>query len=360
MIVTAKEMSALCACGTVLIILCIIHVIPSLRNNDQSQLKEECRETDLRKRDDISQIPRHIHQIYFDINKDGQAHLQKYQFAQQTWAKLCPDFKYTLWNQSMVDDLIKKYYPGIFKLYSNLPAWISKINVGKFTIIHHYGGIYADNDIECLQNVKSLLQNVYNQNQQAVFKSGDNFDRFAIDFFAATANHPLLEHVIAGLPYAKRKYLLPYLNNMLTTGTAYFNIRFKSFENKCAVSALPYNNEYIVHHRASSWHSWDVDTKADVLFILDMSGSVGKKNFQTVKNTAANIASLFTISKTHTQVGVDVFSSNVKTEIKLKSLNLIQLLKHFIKQIPYVGGGTKTYDALDHARKSSFTKKNGK
>ncbi|XP_071122184.1 uncharacterized protein [Mytilus edulis] len=257
MIVTAKEMSALCACGTVLIILCIIHVIPSLRNNDQSQLKEECRETDLRKRDDISQIPRHIHQIYFDINKDGQAHLQKYQFAQQTWSKLCPDFKYTLWNQSMVDDLIKKYYPGIFKLYSNLPAWISKINVGKFTIIHHYGGIYADNDIECLQNIKSLLQNVYNQNQQAVFKSGDNFDRFAIDFFAATANHPLLEHVIAGLPYAKRKYLLPYLNNMLTTGTAYFNIRFKSFKNKCEVSALPYSNEYIVHHRASSWHSWD-------------------------------------------------------------------------------------------------------
>ena len=91
-----------------------------------------------------------------------------------------------------------------------------------------------------------------------------------------------------------------------------------------------------------------------------MSGSVGKDNFQTVKNTAANIAGQFTISKTHTQVGVDVFSSNVKTEIKLRSLNLIQLLKHFIKQIPYVGGGTKTYDALDHARKSSFTKKNGK
>ncbi|VDI45387.1 Hypothetical predicted protein [Mytilus galloprovincialis] len=102
-----------------------------------------------------------------------------------------------------------------------------------------------------------------------------------------------------------------------------------------------------------------IDTKADVLFILDMSGSVGKDNFQTVKNTAANIAGQFTISKTHTQVGVDVFSSNVKTEIKLRSLNLIQLLKHFIKQIPYVGGGTKTYDALDHARKSSFTKKNG-
>ncbi|XP_052106604.1 collagen alpha-1(XXI) chain-like, partial [Mytilus californianus] len=101
------------------------------------------------------------------------------------------------------------------------------------------------------------------------------------------------------------------------------------------------------------------ETKADVLFILDMSGSVGSANFTIMKNTAANIAGQFKIGKTDTQVGVDVFSTNVKTEIKLRSLNLIELLRQFIKQIPYVGGGTKTYDALDHARTSSFTKQNG-
>ncbi|VDI45390.1 Hypothetical predicted protein [Mytilus galloprovincialis] len=102
-----------------------------------------------------------------------------------------------------------------------------------------------------------------------------------------------------------------------------------------------------------------LETQADVLFILDTSGSIGKANFTIMKNTAANIAGQFKISKKDTQVGVDVFSTGFRTEIKLKSLNLIQLLRYFIKRIPYGSGGTKTYLALDHARESSFTKKNG-
>lgn len=96
------------------------------------------------------------------------------------------------------------------------------------------------------------------------------------------------------------------------------------------------------------------------MFILDTSGSIGKANFTIMKNTAANIAGQFKIGKKDTQVGVDVFSTSFRTEIKLKRYNLIQLLRYFIKRIPYGSGGTKTYLALDHARESSFTKKNGK
>ncbi|XP_063400310.1 collagen alpha-1(XXI) chain-like [Mytilus trossulus] len=102
-----------------------------------------------------------------------------------------------------------------------------------------------------------------------------------------------------------------------------------------------------------------LETQADVLFILDTSGSIGEANFTIMKNTAANLAGQFKIGKRDTQVGVDVFSTGFRTEIKLKRYNLIQLLKFYIKRIPYGSGGTKTYLALDHARESSFTKENG-
>nr|ALA16012.1 collagen-like protein-4 [Mytilus coruscus] len=102
-----------------------------------------------------------------------------------------------------------------------------------------------------------------------------------------------------------------------------------------------------------------INTKADVLFILDTSGSIGQSNFTIMKNTAANIAGQFMIGKDNTQVGVDVFSHTVKTEIKLRQWNWLPLLRYYIKNIPYGSGGTKTYAALEHARKSSFTKPNG-
>ncbi|XP_052087793.1 collagen alpha-1(XXI) chain-like [Mytilus californianus] len=100
--------------------------------------------------------------------------------------------------------------------------------------------------------------------------------------------------------------------------------------------------------------------KRDVVFILDSSASVGTENFQIMKNFARFITRLFTIGKTKTQFGLDVFSTTVTTEIKLNQYNNCEsCLIRRITIAKYKGSLTNTYFALDHARLNSFSKSYG-
>ncbi|CAG2229580.1 COL12A [Mytilus edulis] len=94
----------------------------------------------------------------------------------------------------------------------------------------------------------------------------------------------------------------------------------------------------------------------DLVFILDSSGSVGTSNFLIMKRFASNITLSFKIGETLTQVGLDVFSSTVTTEIKLKEFNTCAgCLRAKILRAKYKGKMTKTFFALDHARFNSFS-----
>lgn len=249
----SKVTKALLVCGFLLIFLCMLNLIPLLPDKQNKDHKERCYNV---MNNSKQIIPRHIHQIYFDM--EGKDILNRYQFARKSWLNLCPGFRYTLWDKPMVDNLVRENFPSLYQLYSSQSEWISKTNIGRYIIIYKFGGIYADIDMECIQNVEPLLSKIYNQKDNFLLHRGDNFDRIAIDFFAATANHSLLAHALSSLPKASTYwYLLPYIKNMFTTGTPYFNNCYKSFQNKCQLFEISYKNEYVHHHRASSWHRWD-------------------------------------------------------------------------------------------------------
>ena len=96
------------------------------------------------------------------------------------------------------------------------------------------------------------------------------------------------------------------------------------------------------------------------MFVLDMSGSVGLRNFRIMLETVQSIVSRFYIGKYSTRVGVDVFSTNAKTVIKLKDNNYLESLHRAIAGIKYEGGWTNTYKALNNMRQTSFSNNYGK
>ena len=51
------------------------------------------------------------------------------------------------------------------------------------------------------------------------------------------------------------------------------------------------------------------DARADVVFLLDSSGSVGHADFRRVKQFAANMVSELSIGRDHTRVGLASYSS---------------------------------------------------
>ncbi|CAC5403560.1 unnamed protein product [Mytilus coruscus] len=133
----------------------------------------------VRKLENIPIIPQHIHQMYFDVN--GMDHLNQYEFARKSWLKCCSGCRYTLWNESMVDNFVKEQYPSLFNLYSNYQQWVLKIDLGKYAIVHYFGGIYADIDLECTKNITSLLLRIHSQRKQVLLHRGD-FGTFTNDF----------------------------------------------------------------------------------------------------------------------------------------------------------------------------------
>lgn len=79
--------------------------------------------------------------------------------CQQSWLDCFSGFEYKFWNDEEIDNLIKECYPQYYKMYSEFPIHIMKIDFARFCILHKFGGIYADLDVFCYYNFYEDLQN---------------------------------------------------------------------------------------------------------------------------------------------------------------------------------------------------------
>lgn len=96
------------------------------------------------------------------------------------------------------------------------------------------------------------------------------------------------------------------------------------------------------------------DSKADIVFILDSSGSVGYDNFQKTKEFFKTMVDGFEIGSNNVRMASVAFSTSVHYTFSLGSHNSADSLKQRISQIPYDNGYTYTNLALKYARQTSF------
>ena len=80
------------------------------------------------------------------------------------------------------------------------------------------------------------------------------------------------------------------------------------------------------------------ETLADIVFVLDSSGSLGKDNFGRVKQFVINIVNALDIGENLTHVGVITYSNYPTRRIKLDQFTTKQDLVKAIAQIPYYPG----------------------
>ena len=99
--------------------------------------------------------------------------------------------------------------------------------------------------------------------------------------------------------------------------------------------------------------------QADLVFLLDKSGSVGQANFDKMLQFVRNVANDFEIGPNDVQVGVDTFSTGFDHEFKLNANNDKTKLQQAVSSISYSGGGTNTGNAIKLMRQQSFTANSG-
>ncbi|XP_019646188.1 PREDICTED: transmembrane cell adhesion receptor mua-3-like [Branchiostoma belcheri] len=99
--------------------------------------------------------------------------------------------------------------------------------------------------------------------------------------------------------------------------------------------------------------------KVDLVFLLDGSGSIGRTNFQKLKDFTSQIVNTFDISPTHTRVGVVQYATLPNTEFELNSYSDRSHVLSAIERIPYKRGSTNTGKAIDFVRRRKFIPTNG-
>ncbi|XP_071160140.1 matrilin-4-like [Mytilus edulis] len=102
-----------------------------------------------------------------------------------------------------------------------------------------------------------------------------------------------------------------------------------------------------------------VSDPADIVFLLDESGSVGTRNFDIELQFIAEFAKHYTIGPNDVQMGVISFTTLVTEHFTLKDYANINDLTRGITSIHYHGGGTRTDLAIDYAVQRSFSPGSG-
>ncbi|XP_041649550.1 collagen alpha-6(VI) chain-like isoform X2 [Cheilinus undulatus] len=93
---------------------------------------------------------------------------------------------------------------------------------------------------------------------------------------------------------------------------------------------------------------------ADIVFIVDESGSITTPNFQLVRTFLHTIVSRLEVGVSRVRVGIVTYNDRPQAQVHLNSFTDKDELLRFIKILPYNGGGTNTGAALNYTRESVF------
>lgn len=98
-------------------------------------------------------IPHIFHQTWktHEISK-------RYRFFQRSWFEHNPNWSYRFWVDGYIRDLICSSYPEFLHIFDGYKSHICRADFGRYAILHKFGGVYIDLDLECIKPLDPLLE----------------------------------------------------------------------------------------------------------------------------------------------------------------------------------------------------------
>ncbi|KAF9695197.1 hypothetical protein EKO04_007024 [Ascochyta lentis] len=202
-------------------------------------------------------IPKIIHQTY--INDSIPVH---WKGPQQSCIDLHPDYEYKLWTDKKAREFIANEYPWFLETFDSYPYPIQRADTIRYFVLHHFGGIYIDLDDGCNRSLDPLL--AYPAWVRRTIPTG-----ISNDVMGAVPRHPFFLKAIDSLTYYNRRWPLPYITVMASTGPLYLSLVWRHYMNQSPegddrlriLFPEEYNNHawsFFTHHLGNSWHKTDV------------------------------------------------------------------------------------------------------
>lgn len=106
-------------------------------------------------------------------------------------------------------------------------------------------------------------------------------------------------------------------------------------------------------------HHTDCEENADLVIILDSSGSVGETNFVRMKTWVRDLILDLDVESDVINIGLLVFSDREELVFHLDEYSSRPGMVEALEEIEYMRGTTNTAGALNYARDTMFTRNNG-
>ena len=232
----------------------------------------ESTSTRLRDNSHDREIPKILHHIFLGTADFGPPlspeKWAKWQANAQTCVDMSPDFEHILWNNSMVLDMLHKHFPAHVENYNSYSYGVQRADAARYFILHKYGGIYIDMDIECKAPLSDVI--AYVTSRRAVVGLPENsWHGVTNDLLVSAANHRFFARTIEALAQYNANYGLPYATVMYSTGPKFLTARLTEYlqelkQDAAAVDVvvLPLGLSHgsagmFGHTGGSTWHAAD-------------------------------------------------------------------------------------------------------
>ena len=150
----------------------------------------------------MGNIPRIIHQTW-----KSEILPTEFKNNKSSWISRHPDWEYRFYDDSNCRRLVVTHYPELLSVYDSYPKHIQRIDMFRYLAVNHYGGLYADMDMQCFKPIDTLLKGhscIFSIEAHMTSQRKEELNYFqpyqiANCIFASVARHPFLNKIISRL-----------------------------------------------------------------------------------------------------------------------------------------------------------------
>jgi mannosyltransferase OCH1-like enzyme len=99
-------------------------------------------------------IPKIIHQTWETMDMPCE-----WQDCVRSWQECHPHWEYRLWTDDDRRRFVEQRYPEFLDIFDSYSYDIQRADAIRYFVLHKYGGLYVDLDLECLRPVDDILSN---------------------------------------------------------------------------------------------------------------------------------------------------------------------------------------------------------
>src|SRR6186997_620424 len=132
---------------------------------------------------------------------------ERFQRWVDSWAEHNPGWTRMFWNDRTLLEFVGEHYPAFLDTFCSYPSGIYRADAGRYLLLHHFGGVYADLDCECVAPFDQIMTEdrvvLCKEPSQHV---GEQVSNRALPYLlfngtmASPAKHPFWAHLLSYLP----------------------------------------------------------------------------------------------------------------------------------------------------------------